>query len=125
ALQLLRDKKVPAELIPNVVASVQGAWRKAISKEASTYLPNATAATTKKAPVLADLLALQANAANGKGVFTNTCAVCHQVNNEGFDFGPKLSEIGSKYPKEGLLESIVHPSKGISFGYEGWEIKMK
>lgn len=74
---------------------------------------------------MADLASLKANAANGKGIFTNTCAVCHQVNNEGFDFGPKLTEIGSKYPKEGLLESIVHPSKGIGFGYETWELKMK
>ena len=74
---------------------------------------------------MSDLLPLKANATNGKGVFTNTCAVCHQVNNEGFDFGPKLSEIGSKYPKEGLLEAIVHPSKGISFGSEGWELKLK
>jgi putative heme-binding domain-containing protein len=34
-------------------------------------------------------------------------------------------EIGSKLPKEGLLEAIVHPSKGIGFGYEGWQLKMK
>ena len=36
-----------------------------------------------------------------------------------------LTEIGSKYAKDGLLASIVKPSEGISFGYEGWEIKMK
>jgi putative heme-binding domain-containing protein len=47
------------------------------------------------------------------------------VNKEGYDFGPALTEIGSKYPKEGLLDAIVHPSDGISFGYEGWELKMK
>lgn len=43
----------------------------------------------------------------------------------GYDFGPKLSEIGSKLPKEGLLEAIVHPSAGIGFGYEGWQLTMK
>ena len=41
------------------------------------------------------------------------------------DFGPKLSEIGSKLPKEGQYMAILHPSAGISFGFEGWEIKMK
>ena len=44
---------------------------------------------------------------------------------EGNDFGPKLSEIGSKYPKEGLLNTILHPSEGISFGFEGWTLKLK
>jgi putative heme-binding domain-containing protein len=44
---------------------------------------------------------------------------------EGKDFGPKLTEIGSKYAKDGLLRAIVDPSEGISFGYEWREIKMK
>ena len=51
--------------------------------------------------------------------------MCHQVNNEGSNFGPALTEIGSKLPKEGQLESILHPSAGIGFGYEGWEFDMK
>jgi putative heme-binding domain-containing protein len=124
-LGLLRTKKIPEPLVPGAVASVQGAWRKAVRNEATAYLPNAVAKTEKKEPTIADLGSLKANIAGGKGVFTNTCSVCHQVNNEGLDFGPKLTEIGAKYPREGLLESIVHPSKGISFGYEGWEIKLK
>src|SRR3546814_20695105 len=43
----------------------------------------------------------------------------------GLDFGPALSEIGSKLPKQGLYDAIVHPSSGVSFGYEGWQIEMK
>ncbi len=125
-LNLLKTKKIPEQFIPAAVASVQGAWRKAVRNEAASYLPNATSNTVeKKVPEIADLGSLKANIAGGKGVFTNTCSVCHQVNNEGLDFGPKLTEIGAKYPREGLLEAIVHPSKGISFGYEGWEIKLK
>ncbi len=53
------------------------------------------------------------------------CITCHQVGSTGYDFGPALTEIGSKLPKEALLETIVHPSKGIGFGYESWELKMK
>lgn len=41
------------------------------------------------------------------------------------DFGPKLSEIGSKLPKEGQYLAILHPDAGISFGFEGWEVKFK
>ena len=72
-----------------------------------------------------ELAALKASAINGQMVFTTKCSLCHQVGTTGSDFGPKLTEIGSKLPKEGLLESILHPSAGISFGYEGWEYKMK
>ncbi|MDB5276296.1 MAG: c-type cytochrome [Ferruginibacter sp.] len=125
-LAILKAKKVPAELIPDVVASVSGAWRGAVRTEAATYLPdNGKSVTSKPAPTLQQLTALKANADDGKKIFTATCNVCHQVNNVGYDFGPKLSEIGSKLPKEGLLEAIVHPSAGIGFGYEGWELKMK
>lgn len=124
-LALLKNKKVPEALIPDVVASVQGAWRKSVRTDAAAFLPNATAEAAKKVPVINELLALKPDVVNGKRVFTNSCALCHQVSKAGFDFGPNLTEIGSKYPKEGLLESIVYPSKGISFGYEGNELKMK
>lgn len=124
-LEILKAKKVPEELIEDVVASVSGAWRGAIRTEAESYLSYKANTVAKKAPTMNELSSLKADATQGKTVFMNTCSVCHMVGGEGKDFGPKLTEIGSKYPKEGLLNAIVHPSDGISFGYEGWEIKMK
>lgn len=125
-LEILRSKKVPPELIPDVVASVKGAWRGAIRSEAASYLPdNGKSAIAKKIPAMQEITALTANADNGKRIFTSICATCHQVGNSGYDFGPKLTEIGSKLPKESLLETITKPSAGIGFGYEGWELKMK
>ena len=44
---------------------------------------------------------------------------------EGVDFGPNLSEIGTKLAKEAIYDSILNPSAGISFGFEGWSIRMK
>jgi putative membrane-bound dehydrogenase-like protein len=124
-LEILKDKKVPTELIPDVVASVSYAWRSSVRTEAQSYLPNQGTAAAKKAPTMADINALTGDAVKGKIIFTNTCTTCHQVNGQGTDFGPKLGEIGSKYAKDGLLDAIVYPSAGISFGYEGWEIKLK
>ncbi|MEP7373010.1 MAG: PVC-type heme-binding CxxCH protein [Chitinophagaceae bacterium] len=125
-LEILKAKKVPAELIPDVVASVKGAWRGSVRSEAASYLPNdGKTAAAKKMVTMQEINALAANAEDGKKTFTTICATCHQVNNSGYDFGPKLSEIGSKLPKESLLQSIVNPSAGIGFGYEGWELKMK
>ncbi len=125
-LEILKAKKVPAELVPDVVASVSGAWRGFVRSEAASYLPDdGKSKTAKAAPTMAELSPLKASAADGQKVFTATCTVCHQINNVGYDFGPKLTEIGSKLPKESLLDAIVHPSAGIGFGYEGWELKMK
>ena len=124
-IELLRAKKIPEALIPDVVTSVSGAWRGKIRSEAASYLPNAGKNNAKPAPTMQEMLSLKPNATEGKKVFTTICATCHQVGNVGYDFGPKLTEIGSKLPKEALLESIVYPSKGMAFGYEGWEIKMK
>jgi putative heme-binding domain-containing protein len=106
-------------------ASVSGAWRSSVKNEAESYLPGHATVALRKAPTINELAAIKADATKGKTVFMNTCSVCHMVGSEGKDFGPKLTEIGSKYPKEGLLDAIVHPSDWISFGYEGWELKMK
>lgn len=125
ALSILKNKKIPQDLIPDVVNSVRGTWRTAIVTEAETYLPAHATTNATAMPTLASINALKGDAVKGKMVYTNTCAVCHKVNAEGNDFGPKLSEIGSKYPKEGLLNTILHPSEGISFGFEGYSIKLK
>jgi len=53
------------------------------------------------------------------------CIKCHQVNGEGIDFGPSLSEIGTKLGKDALYQSILDPSAGISFGFEAWQIELK
>jgi putative heme-binding domain-containing protein len=72
-----------------------------------------------------ELLAMNGDVSKGVNVFKTNCSICHQVNSDGMDFGPKLSEIGSKLPKEGQYLAILHPDAGISFGYEGWEVKFK
>ena len=62
-LELLRAKKVPADLIPPMVASVNNAWRKAIRDEATRFLPGAAPTAVAKAPSLESISALTANAA--------------------------------------------------------------
>lgn len=128
-LDILKKGIVPNDLIPDVVNSVSTAWMKSIREEAKSYLPKKTAAEVPAVvaalPTLTDLAAFKGVASKGKAVFMNQCATCHKVNNDGYDFGPKLSEIGSKYDRDGMLKAIVNPSEGISFGYEGWLLKMK
>ena len=62
---------------------------------------------------------------SGKAVFQKLCFACHKAGDVGIDFGPGLSEIGSKLPKTELYLAIVKPNAGISFDYEGWVVETR
>jgi putative heme-binding domain-containing protein len=93
--------------------------------KANSYLDKHQTESKKSHPAVAELVKMSGDAVKGKIVFTNSCAMCHLVDKEGIDFGPKLSEIGSKLSKEGMYTSIFYPNAGIGFGYETFEVKTK
>lgn len=68
-----------------------------------------------------DILALKADAGRGEQVFLRSgaasCNKCHRVKGKGADIGPDLSQIGRKYEKKALLETIMNPSAGIAPEY--------
>ena len=76
-------------------------------------------------PPVATLIATKGNVDSGAIAFTTYCATCHQVKGKGIAFGPDLSEIGTKLPKEALYTAILKPSAGISFGFDGYTFKLK
>jgi putative heme-binding domain-containing protein len=79
-------------------------------------------------PSIAELVRQKGDVARGAVVFRRPdigCIQCHQVNGEGINFGPALSEIGSKLGKDALCVAILEPSAGISFGYEAWNFVLK
>lgn len=123
-LALLKDGKLSGEQKAAAVKGLSGAWRKSVKLEAAKYTDGATVAAAKH-PQVKELIGMKGDLSKGKQVFTSYCSVCHQVNGEGMDFGPKLSEIGSKLPKEAQYSAIFEPSAGIGFGYEGFEVTLK
>lgn len=124
-IALLKSGDIKGNYIKAAAQGVSGDWRKNIRQQAAGFLDGGKSAEGKTLPTMNELLAMNGDASKGVSVFKNNCAICHQVNGEGMDFGPKLSEIGSKLPKEGQYLAILHPDAGISFGYEGWEVKFK
>lgn len=62
------------------------------------------------------------DAARGRKFFENTqgaaCVKCHAVSGVGGKVGPDLVGIGSKYPREELIRSILEPSQRIANGYD-------
>ena len=59
--------------------------------------------------------------ARGQVLFTDlkrlACSRCHRVRGQGGEIGPDLSDIGGKYDREQLIESVLEPSRQIVEGY--------
>jgi len=99
-----------------------------IKKAAAEVLPLPQSQNAEPLPPITELVKRKGDITRGAEVFarpTVGCINCHQVNGKGTDFGPNLSEIGTKLGKDAIYESILDPSAGISFGFEGWSIELK
>ena len=127
-LKLAREDALPADL--KLVASMelnQVRWP-ALKAEAAQVLPLPQGRNAEPLPPVAELVKRPGDAAKGAAVFRRPevgCINCHKVNNEGVDFGPALSEIGTKLGKDAIYEAILDPSAGISFGFEAWQVEFK
>ena len=120
---LLEKNHLAENLIPTAALKLMNCWKMDIRKAAPKYLQKAN--SNNPLPSLNELAEARGDIAAGQLVFTTYCANCHQVNGEGINFGPSLSEIGSKLARSAMYSSIIYPSAGINFGYEGFEIKTK
>jgi len=99
-----------------------------LKSEAAQLLPLPSSSEARPLPPVSELAEMKGDVAKGAAVYRRDaagCIKCHQVNAEGTDFGPNLSDIGTKLGKDALCESILDPSAGISFGYEAWRIVLK
>jgi putative heme-binding domain-containing protein len=67
------------------------------------------------------ILALKGNGGRGKDLFFKSaglqCINCHRIAGTGSTLGPDLTQIGKKYTRAQILESILEPSKSIDPKY--------
>jgi putative heme-binding domain-containing protein len=127
-LGLARDEKLADELKFIASSELNGVRWPQLKAEAAKILPLPPGRDAEPLPPVTELLKRKGDAASGANVFARAsvgCANCHQVNGQGIDLGPNLSEIGSKLGKDALYEAILDPSAGISFGYEAWQLTLK
>ncbi|HTN75888.1 MAG TPA: HEAT repeat domain-containing protein [Pirellulaceae bacterium] len=61
------------------------------------------------------------NAERGRAIFSNekgvACIKCHAVSGQGGKIGPDLLGVGTKYPREELVRSILEPSNRVAESY--------
>lgn len=124
-LELAKENKIPKDLHVAAGGVFQAAWRGDIREQGAQYIKLPGSKEGGELPSVSVLVDSKGNSNNGKEVFKNVCSNCHQINNEGTNFGPDLSEIGDKLSKQAIYNSILFPDQGISFGYEGYRIQLK
>jgi len=75
--------------------------------------------------VLERTMKIDGNAEAGKVLFrSQSCINCHTFANGQQPKGPHLVDIGKRYKKEELVQSIVEPSKKIAQGFDTWTFVM-
>lgn len=127
-LKMAKDQKLADDLTLTAATELNSVHWDDLRAEAAQVLPMPQGQDARPLPAIAELVKMNGNATNGAAVFRREavgCSKCHQVNGVGVDFGPNLSEIGTKLAKEALYESILDPSAGIAFGYEAWSLELK
>ncbi len=123
-MQLVQQKKLPAKFMPPAIQSLAASPGPNTRSFAAQHL-DLLAPTGKHWPIEL-LLATKPDASKGKAVFQKAgCIACHIIQGEGLDFGPELSDIGSKLSSKQLFEAILKPNQNISLGYEGVNITLK
>ncbi len=78
-------------------------------------------APESKMPPIEEILELEGNVSRGKALAT-ACYMCHQVDEQGIEFGPTLTGWGKTQTREVIARSIINPSADIAHGYGGTEI---
>ena len=75
----------------------------------------------------ASILERTGNVEAGKTLVENhtglRCLECHQIDDRGKDFGPRLDGIGSRQTREALLQSLLQPSLQIAPEFTAWTIE--
>jgi putative heme-binding domain-containing protein len=127
-LQLVEQNKLPNDLKFTATTELNAVRWPELKAKAAQLLPPPQSRNTETLPPLAELSQKKGDPARGAQVFARPevgCINCHRINDQGADFGPGLSEIGTKLGKDALYEAILDPSAGIAFGFEAWQLELK
>jgi putative heme-binding domain-containing protein len=66
-------------------------------------------------------LEMKGDVKNGKEIFVQNCAICHQVRGKiGVAVGPDLGTVHN-WIREDLLANILNPNMAIASGYDTWQ----
>ncbi|MBX2818633.1 MAG: c-type cytochrome [Rhodothermaceae bacterium] len=123
-LAMLEEGAFPNELKETAASIMYVSNNEGRRAKAAEYLDMPSLSGGEPLPPVQEMIAKDGDPARGQEVFAQRCSICHVVNGEGVDYGPALSEIGGKLSREAMYTSILYPSAGVGFGYEGYMLEM-
>jgi putative heme-binding domain-containing protein len=127
-LDLQQQERLPAELKNLATTMVNSSKDPGIHTRALKLLPPLVTSNKKQLPAIQQLVWRQGEAERGRKIFTAEtgpkCSGCHSIGGKK-KVGPDLSNIGTKLGKDGLFDSILHPSAGIAPEYYLWVLETK
>ena len=127
-LELAKTRNLAEDLKPVAASALRLVQYASLKADIDALFPAPAAMGGKALPPISELVKLKGDAAKGRAIFErveSSCVLCHRVDDKGVDFGPALSEIGSKLPKEAIFDSIINPNAGISMGFETTQLALK
>lgn len=127
-VRLAKDGKLPLELKPAATSALHLVQYPSLKADIAAHFPAPAALGGKPLPPISELAKLPGDAVKGRALFArpeSSCIACHRIDDIGVDFGPALSEIGSKLTKEALFDAIINPNAGLSMGFETTQLTMK
>ncbi|HET6407863.1 MAG TPA: HEAT repeat domain-containing protein, partial [Chthoniobacteraceae bacterium] len=127
-VKLAQSGKFPEDLKPVAAGALAMVQYANLKDQIAQHFPMPNALGGQPLPPVSELVKLKGDVARGKAVFEraeSSCVTCHKIGDKGFDFGPGLTEIGGKLPKEALYDSIINPNAGVSMGFETWQFGLK
>jgi len=127
-VKLAKEGKLGDDLRPTAASALRLVQYPSLKADIDRLFPAPAALGGRPLPAISELVKLKGDVAKGKAIFErmeSSCITCHRVDDKGVDFGPALSEIGTKLPKEALFDSIINPNAGLSMGFETTQLALK
>jgi len=127
-LALAREGKFPNDLKLAATGALHAVQIPTLKAEVARLFPAPNALGGRPLAPIAELVKIKGDLKRGKELAAKaetSCVTCHRIDNLGLDFGPALTEIGSKLGKEALFEAIIEPNAGVSMGFETTRLAMK
>jgi putative heme-binding domain-containing protein len=126
--QALADKHIPEPARGQVLASAVKRPEPQVRDLFERFLPDDQRIKRLGSAIRPEqILSLKGDASRGKELFFKStalqCVNCHRIAGAGSKLGPDLSEIGKKYTKSQILESILEPSKTIDPKYVAYLVE--